>query len=84
MSSYDTSVNTFQMKFYAQGRTLKELGPRPAVDVADQCGQRPFGWIISPDQGALKDKLVQLYPDGELKTYSHKYGQHLLWTFYVP
>jgi hypothetical protein len=37
-----------------------------------------------PDQAELKDKLVALYPNGELKTYHHKYGQHLLWTFYVP
>lgn len=83
-SSFDPHVNAFEMQFFGQGHTLRELGPRPAVEVADQCGQRPFAWIISPDQEALKDKLVQLYPDGELKTYSHKYGQHLLWTYYVP
>ena len=83
-SAYETNVDRFEIKFYSQGRTLKELGPRPAVEAADQCGQRPFGWIISPDQAALKDRLLELYPGGELKTYSHKYGQHLLWTYYVP
>jgi hypothetical protein len=83
-SAFDTYVGRSEMPFFAQGRTLKELGPRPAQEIADQCGPRPFGWIVMPDQSALKDRLVALYPDGELKTYHHKYGQHLLWTFYVP
>lgn len=83
-STFDTYMGRAELPFFAQGRTLKELGPRPAVEVADQCGPRPFGWIVMPDQVELKDKLVALYPDGELKSYQHKYGQHLLWTFYVP
>lgn len=82
--AFDTYVGRPELPFFAQGRTLKELGPRPALEVADQCGPRPFGWIVMPDQAELKDRLVALYPGGELKTYHHKYGQHLLWTFYVP
>jgi len=81
---HGVSVDMFELKFYAQGRQLKELAPRPAAEVADQCGQRPFGWIISPAQVDLKEKLLQLYPDGKLTSYTHRYGQHLLWTFYVP
>jgi hypothetical protein len=72
------------LQFYAQGRVLKELGPRPALDVADQCGSAPFGWIVGPNQEALKDKLLALYPSGILKAHHDKKGVLILWTFYVP
>ena len=84
----DTILGRPEIPFFAQGRTVKEfgkeIGPRPAHEVAGQCGPPPFGWVVMPDQAELKDALVATYPHGELKTYHHKYGQHLLWTFYVP
>lgn len=80
----DTYIGREELAFYAQGRILKELGPQPALQAADQCGPSPFGWFILPEQPELKERLVALYPNGQLRAYYHKYGDLFLWTFYVP